>query len=268
VEKYLENEKGEMVKMGNKNSGSRPIDLTGKKFGMLTVLYMAERRGNRGEIYWHCICDCENKTEKDFLGSELRYGRAKTCGCKQKERMSENGKKNKKYNKYDLETYTYGVGFTGKGEEFYFDKEDFDKIKYHYWHISNGYAYTNIKGNTLKMHRVIFGLTSEEQDIHVDHINKTRWDNRKENLRFGDYEVDAINHGLRKDNASGVSGVQYRKDRKSRNWSADIQCKRKRRHLGYYNTFEEAVIARLKAEKELFGEYAPQQHLFEQYGIV
>jgi hypothetical protein len=248
-------------------SGKNYIDLTGKKYGHLTVLYMSERRGVRQEIYWHCICDCENKTEKDYLGSCLRRGRTTCCGCRLIERARENGKKNKKYNQYDLESYTYGVGYTGKGEPFYFDKEDYEKIQPHYWHISNRYCYTNIKGNTLKMHRVIFGLTSEEQDIHVDHIDGTRWDNRKQNLRFGDSEIDARNHGLRKDNSTGVSGVQYKEKRKTRKWSADIQHKRKRKHLGYYDTFEEAVIARLKAEKELFGEYARQKNIFKQYGI-
>ena len=32
-------------------------------------------------------------------------------------------------------------------------------------------------------------------------------------------------------------------------------------------TKKDAIIARLKAEKEHYGEFAPQRHLFAQYGI-
>ena len=38
-------------------------------------------------------------------------------------------------------------------------------------------------------------------------------------------------------------------------------------YLGGYNTEEEALIARLKAEKKYFKEFAPQKHLFKKYGI-
>ena len=34
----------------------------------------------------------------------------------------------KKYNTYDL-SGEYGIGYTSKGEEFYFDLDDYDKIK-------------------------------------------------------------------------------------------------------------------------------------------
>ena len=33
------------------------IDLTGKKFGRLTVQYPIKRRDKRGCVYWHCICE-------------------------------------------------------------------------------------------------------------------------------------------------------------------------------------------------------------------
>ena len=36
---------------------------------------------------------------------------------------------NKKYNDFDLSSNDYGIGFTLKGEPFYFDKDDYEKIK-------------------------------------------------------------------------------------------------------------------------------------------
>jgi TnpA family transposase len=114
------------------------------------------------------------------------------------------------------------------------------------------------------------GLTSEEKHIHIDHINRVRCDNRKENLRKADYQINAINHKKRIDNKTGITGVQYinSKRNKGNPYGVDIQYKRKRYHLGYYSKFEDAVRVRLLAEKKYFGEeFAPQRHLFEQYGI-
>lgn len=52
-------------------------DLTGQKFGMLTVLYRAEN--HNGDIYWHCQCDCGE--EKDVYAYNLTSGKCKSCGC-------------------------------------------------------------------------------------------------------------------------------------------------------------------------------------------
>lgn len=56
---------------------SKLIDLTGQKYGRLTVLYRAESRN--GKTYWHCKCECGR--EKDVQGMCLKDGRTKSCGC-------------------------------------------------------------------------------------------------------------------------------------------------------------------------------------------
>ncbi len=56
----------------------RKIDLTGKRFGKLTVLHQSERKSPRGELYWLCRCDCGN--EKEILGNNLRRGLTSSCG--------------------------------------------------------------------------------------------------------------------------------------------------------------------------------------------
>ena len=58
------------------------IDLTGKKFGRLTVQYKTDKK-QRNEWIWHCLCDCGN--EYNVIGSSLRAGRTKSCGCLKKE---------------------------------------------------------------------------------------------------------------------------------------------------------------------------------------
>jgi hypothetical protein len=55
-------------------------DLTGKKFGKLTVLAISERR-KYGQYIWKCLCDCGN-IHYITRGSLTRKDRAtKTCGC-------------------------------------------------------------------------------------------------------------------------------------------------------------------------------------------
>lgn len=64
------------------------IDLTGQKFGRLTVLYKSFKKGNNW--FWHCICDCGN--EKDIDGRNLRGGHSRSCGCLSKELSAERQK--------------------------------------------------------------------------------------------------------------------------------------------------------------------------------
>lgn len=53
------------------------IDLTGRRFGRLTVTDAAERTGRR--ITWLCICACGN--EKVVRGDHLKSGHTASCGC-------------------------------------------------------------------------------------------------------------------------------------------------------------------------------------------
>jgi hypothetical protein len=68
-------------------------NLLGKKFGRLTVIQLApevmleKKKMNDRAAYWHCICDCGNKTIT--RASHLIRDKAKSCGCLAKERVSE-----------------------------------------------------------------------------------------------------------------------------------------------------------------------------------
>ena len=60
------------------------IDLTGQRFGRLTVLYQdMEKSSKSGRIYWVCRCDCG--TVKSISSYGLRSGRTKSCGCLSRE---------------------------------------------------------------------------------------------------------------------------------------------------------------------------------------
>jgi len=57
----------------------RLIDLSGQRFGRLTVIGRADQRMYRQHIAWNCQCDCGD-TITTISGS-LRRGAVKSCGC-------------------------------------------------------------------------------------------------------------------------------------------------------------------------------------------
>ncbi len=60
-------------------------DLTGKRFGRLTVLEFVPN--DKHHSHWKCICDCGNTCETD--GEHLKNGITKSCGCFKLEREIE-----------------------------------------------------------------------------------------------------------------------------------------------------------------------------------
>lgn len=60
---------------------TKKIDLTGQKFGRLTVIKESDRIKNR--VVWLCRCDCGN--EKNVVAEHLTSGKVKSCGCLLKE---------------------------------------------------------------------------------------------------------------------------------------------------------------------------------------
>lgn len=55
------------------------IDLTGQRFGRLTVVKRADFNYNMSSALWVCKCDCGNV--KNVVSTSLRYGRTRSCGC-------------------------------------------------------------------------------------------------------------------------------------------------------------------------------------------
>lgn len=62
------------------------LEIAGNKYGKLKVIKFYEMR--KGESFWLCVCDCENKTEIIVRGSSLKYGGTKSCGCLSESHMA------------------------------------------------------------------------------------------------------------------------------------------------------------------------------------
>lgn len=63
-------------------------DLTGQKFGRLTVTGKCKVEGRSG-LAWHCQCDCGKPTSKPIVTSSLLRLTTQSCGCLMVERVKE-----------------------------------------------------------------------------------------------------------------------------------------------------------------------------------
>lgn len=159
----------------------------------------------------------------------------------------------KRTNKYIVDVNVLKI-ITANGAVIIADTSDYDLISKYSWCISKtGYAVANINNKVTKLHRYVLGINDPKKII--DHKNGNTLDNRKVNLRVCTNAENARNCKVSKNNTSGVSGVQFIK--KSGRYRARITVNRKEIRLGHYKTFDEAVKARLEAEKKYFGEFAP-----------
>lgn len=59
------------------------LDISGRRFGLLTAMYPLSRRNGRGSVYWHCQCDCGGET--DVSEDDLARGNNRSCGCLKKQ---------------------------------------------------------------------------------------------------------------------------------------------------------------------------------------
>lgn len=233
----------------------RNNDLTGKKFGRLTVIKRDEDRiqpSGQHKARWLCKCDCGNPNLISVDGYNLKSGHTKSCGCFNSECAS---KRHKQYNTYDL-SGEYGIGYTNKGEEFYFDLEDYDKVSQCSWSENdNGYiiTYTINRKKAIRLHRYIMNLETCSYPI-IDHKNNKKFDNRKDNLRIANQQTNQINRKENKNNKSGIKGVSL--DKRNNKYYARIMINGKNIFLGYFENKEEAKEARDKAEQNYFGEFA------------
>lgn len=245
------------------------IDLTGQKFGRLTVLYRGDKVEHGKSVKWYCQCDCGNCCW--ITSNGLRTGNSKSCGCLKKEKNAELGKKNKgkrhKFNTFKI-LEDYAIGYDDKGSSFYIDLEDVNKVQKYCWYKgAGGYwmsSYTDDEGQKkhLKLHKYI--TNTDSQQI-IDHRDRNKDNNRKNNLVYSDKYRNARNSSKPKNSVSGYIGIYFNKKRKE--WKASVSKNGREIFLGWYKDKEKALIARLNGEAEYYGIDAPQRNLFKQYGI-
>lgn len=114
----------------------------------------------------------------------------------------------------------------------------------------NGYIQINASAFKEKAHRLAwFYIFGEWPDGEIDHINQNRTDNRICNLRVVTRAQNLMNKTTYKSNTSGSPGVTWHK--RVMKWQSRISKKTIRIHLGYFDSYEDAVECYSKHKKLL-----------------
>jgi len=143
-------------------------------------------------------------------------------------------------------------GICPTGEEFYFDADDFDKIKSFTWYISGkDKLKTCINTYGKPLYKFVLSAPS---GYEIDHVDRNRLNNRKSNLRICTHQQNQFNQDLQSNNSSGVIGVRFYKARNK--YVARIKFCGRDIHLGYYENIKNAMQARNEAARLLFGSFA------------
>ena len=207
---------------------------------------------------WLCKCDCgaDILIEQRCLNGMRKY--CKFCRSRRK-------------NNYKIFDGYVEFYFNNGNGSFIIDVDDLNKVlKYNWYEHTGGYVICSMlkteknykRNRKIYLHRYIMDYNG---DLTIDHINHNKKDNRKCNLRVATYSENNRNIPLTKSNTSGIQGVHF--NSKHDKWVAQIKIKGMAKYLGRYDYKEDAVRARLIAEKQRDGEFAVQKHLFEKYGI-
>lgn len=123
---------------------------------------------------------------------------------------------------------------------------------------TQGYRLVGYKGKQHRAHRLAYLFMTGEWPPHgmiIDHANQNRDDNRWANLRLATKAQNTQNGGIKSNNKSGHPGVSWVK--RDNLWDARIKCNGKLHLIGRYKEKQDAIEARKKAEKELWGEWVP-----------
>ena len=174
------------------------------------------------------------------------------------------------------------IGHTKNEVDFFIDYEDLIIVKQYTWYIQqkkindkyiggkyvcSQFPMINGKRNRKFIHNVIweYNYGPIPDGMMVDHRDRNPLNNQKQNLRLVRKQDNTKNRSIPQNNTSGVIGVYWLKN--SQKWQAKLSCDNNVISFGVYNTKEEAIKTRLVAEKEYYKEFAPQKHLFKEYGI-
>lgn len=119
---------------------------------------------------------------------------------------------------------------------------------------NHGYLMTKVSGRYLLNHRIIYFLTYGTIGPVIDHVDGNSLNNLPENLRICSVSENMQNCKTNNRNTSGRKGVYKHKGVDK--WTASIRQDNRLKHLGCFDTFEEAAAVRANAEMEHYGEFA------------
>lgn len=201
------------------------IDITGERYGRLTVLSFTGTKDKNGRYLWKCKCDCGN--EIIVNRNVLRNKGVQSCGCLREE---------SRFKDYTGEKYGRLTAIKPTGEVI-------NHSAVWVWKCDCGNTIECPADNVMSGRRSC-GCLEKETKI------KACKNMQKKIIRIDGTNINRIkSNKIPRNNTSGAIGVSWHK--KAQKWAAHIQFKGRIYHLGYYNTVKEASEAYQKAKDEI-----------------
>lgn len=214
------------IPKGDARQGSLAEDLTGQRFGLLTVLRRAPNE--RGRTCWLCRCDCGNT--HITTAQNLKAGKTSSCGCLSHQ---------KNIHISDIADRRFGR-LTAL-----YATEKRDTKGSVYWHCrcdcgtevdvtEDGLVHGNYRSCGCLKKEIQMDIPNQ-----LHHIDGTcvEWLEKRKH---------------RKDNTSGFRGVYNRGKGQFR---VSIGFKKKRFYVGTYHTLDDAIAARLEEEALIHNQF-------------
>lgn len=137
------------------------------------------------------------------------------------------------------------------------DDKDFEFLSKFKWREADGYAArtsskleTGVR-RTILLHKLLMG---EKLGYEVDHKNRNRLDNRRDNFRWASSSENKANVLKRSGASSQYKGVCW--DLRKNCWRAHVGSRKNKKHLGYFKDEVEAAKIYDKAAFDRWGEFA------------
>jgi hypothetical protein len=117
-----------------------------------------------------------------------------------------------------------------------------------------GYVRVTLDGQHYRLHRLVWcWVTGEDPgQLEIDHIDGDPTNNKWNNLRPATHQQNCLNTPCYANNKAGFKGVHQVKG--YQRWRASIRIDGKLRHIGYYQSPEEAHAAYCAAAQALRGD--------------
>lgn len=151
--------------------------------------------------------------------------------------------------KYQVSNYGNIKSFKGKNERIL--KPAINGIGYHYVKL-----YNEDGKSILAIHRLVAKefIPNPDNLPCVDHIDNNKLNNNVSNLRWCNLQQNQFNRSKGEGTTSKYKGVHWHK--RDNKYVVHIKINGKQKHLGYFDSEEDAANAYNEKAKELFGDFA------------